>query len=545
VLTVPEKLFFLDSYSPGMPGRIILTVNDLVVPLEFGMPEPPADSHKKKHDLQATWTISDLGWVLGMYRRYWLLVVMMVLISTGSAILITIVRGPQYEVGAALYLKLGAEMAPPASIAKEPVMVTRRTEDVNTEIELLRSPHLIRKVIQDLGEDFFAEEPPQTTFQKARHYVKQQVRWVRNQVDDAMIKVGLRRRLSEMDRVELVLGQALTVEPVRNSDIIYLSLQISDPKGGEFILQKILDTYLELHMAAHKNPGLAEFFVGQTALLRKQLTDNSNSLLSFKTANKLWSADGQRSQLLERQRLLQQQHSATLGIVASLEAESASLHTSLTALPETVELSRTLQHNPALTNLKSQLTALGLNSEVVAAGYTENSAERRTADQQLKYVNRQLESAVELLPFSITTGLNQIRSDLGKIAQAKSAELSGLQRQLVVETEQINAIESNLLHLEEAITQFNELNREHELLERNYLLYSESAEKSRIASVLNQSQISNISVVTPPTASLAPVAPRMKLVLGSGVFAGFVLASVLALVFESRRERSPKKTASK
>ncbi|MCA9010880.1 MAG: hypothetical protein KDB01_14110 [Planctomycetaceae bacterium] len=509
------------------------------------MPEPPADSHKKKHDLQATWTISDLGWVLGMYRRYWLLVVMMVLISTGSAILITIVRGPQYEVGAALYLKLGAEMAPPASIAKEPVMVTRRTEDVNTEIELLRSPHLIRKVIQDLGEDFFAEEPPQTTFQKARHYVKQQVRWVRNQVDDAMIKVGLRRRLSEMDRVELVLGQALTVEPVRNSDIIYLSLQISDPKGGEFILQKILDTYLELHMAAHKNPGLAEFFVGQTALLRKQLTDNSNSLLSFKTANKLWSADGQRSQLLERQRLLQQQHSATLGIVASLEAESASLHTSLTALPETVELSRTLQHNPALTNLKSQLTALGLNSEVVAAGYTENSAERRTADQQLKYVNRQLESAVELLPFSITTGLNQIRSDLGKIAQAKSAELSGLQRQLVVETEQINAIESNLLHLEEAITQFNELNREHELLERNYLLYSESAEKSRIASVLNQSQISNISVVTPPTASLAPVAPRMKLVLGSGVFAGFVLASVLALVFESRRERSPKKTASK
>ena len=509
------------------------------------MLETPSDSRKKFSDLQATWTISDFSWVLAMYRRYWLLVVMMVLFSAGSAILMTIVQGPQYEVGAALYLKLGAEMAPPASIAKEPVMVTRRTEDVNTEIELLRSPHLIRKVVQDLGEEFFAEEPPQTSFQKAKHFVKQQVRWVRDQVDDAMIKVGLRRKLSEMDRVELVLGQALTVEPVRNSDIIYLSLVISDPKGGEFILQKILDTYLERHMEAHKNPGLAEFFISQTDFLRKQLTDNGNSLLSFKTANKLWSEDGQRSQLLERQRLLQQQHSATLGRIASLDAESSSLGTLLTALPETVELSRTVQHNPALTHLESQRTELGLNAEVVAVGYSENSAERRTADQQLQYVNSQLESAIKLLPFSITTGLNQVRSELGKIEQAKSTELAGLRRQVVVETNQINEIESNLLSLEESISQFRELSREHDLLERNYLLYSESAEKSRIASIMNQSQISNVSVVTPPTASLSPVAPRMKLVLGAGVFAGFALASALAFVFDSRRERSLKNPASR
>ena len=116
---------------------------------------------------------------------------------------------------------------------------------------------------------------------------------------------------------------------------------------------------------------------------------------------------------------------------------------------------------------------------------------------------------------------------------------------MVVETNQINEIESNLLSLEESISQFRELSREHDLLERNYLLYSESAEKSRIASIMNQSQISNVSVVTPPTASLSPVAPRMKLVLGAGVFAGFALASALAFVFDSRRERSLKNPASR
>lgn len=507
------------------------------------MPEDSNDSRNGHGTLQATWTVSDISWVLGMYRRYWLLVVTMILLALAGAILMAIARGPQYEVGAALYLKLGAEMAPPASIAKEPVMVTRRTEDVNTEIEFLRSPHLIRQVVQTLGEDFFADDPPQTSFQKAKRFIKAQLNWARAQVDLAMIKVGLRRQLSEMERVELVLAQALTVEPVRNSDIIYVTLTVPEPKGGELILQKILDAYLESHLSAHKNPGLSEFFTSQTEYLRDELTRNGRSLLSFKSENELWSTDEQRSLLLERERMLQQEHAATLVKIASLDAESSRLKSALAELPESLELSRTLQHNPALADLEAQRTNLALNSEAIAASYSESSPERITAQQQLSYLTNRLANAEELVPFSTTTGMNQSRAELAKLNQAKSAELAGLSSKLKVESEQLKEIAAKLQSLEKSIAHFRELSREHDLLERNYLLYSESAEKSRIATVMNQSHISNVSVVTPPTASLSPVAPRLKYILGGGVFVGFALASALALVLESRRERSHKKAA--
>ncbi|HEY6565123.1 MAG TPA: hypothetical protein VIY86_11535, partial [Pirellulaceae bacterium] len=116
----------------------------------------------------------------------------------------------------------------------------------------------------------------------------------------------------------------------------------------------------------------------------------------------------------------------------------------------------------------------------------------------------------------------------------KSAELEGVRRQAEAERTQLQELNQRLKDLEVAAAAFRELERERELLEQNYLLYSENLEKSRIADVMNQAAISNLKVISPPTASKLPVGPRLKLFLGAASLAGIALGSTLALLLDLR-----------
>lgn len=477
---------------------------------------------------------TDLLPVLEFARRWWLLAIVMTSLTTLSSLALVVQRGAEYQVSAALFFKLGPEIAPPATMGNDPLVITRRAEDVNNEIEILTSPDLVHQVVQELGEGFFRAPPPTTTWGKVKRQAKQAIAFVTDGIEEMLIQAGLRRRLSLLEKIELGVSKKLKVELVRESDVISLTLDTPAPEAGVLIVQKLLDAYQARHLTIHQEVDVKEFLTQQTTQLREQLAKSSENMLTFQQSADVWSVEEQQKLLLDNRKTLQMQVAATSRQVAYLEAQITSLSESVAHLPEVIELSRSEQLNPAVIDIEDRLASLQLNLAVVETAYIPSSRETSDRRSQIQGLRKQLQEQPEMVLHSMTTGLNAMRQELAIDHSLKSAELKGLREQLAVEERQLISVNQELQELGAAVAKFQQLQREHRLLEQKYALYSEHFQKADISAVMNLAQISNMELISPPLASKEPVGPRLLLTLAAGILTGLAVAFLLGVSFDMR-----------
>lgn len=480
--------------------------------------------------------------VLSFLRRWWPLAVAMTILTSMTTVVVVIARGVEYQVSAALFYKLGTELAPPPTMGKDPIVITRRAEDVNDEIEILTSPDLIHEVVHELGEDFFKAPPPATAFAKFKRRVKDKLAVFTGAVEDGLIQAGLRRRLSMLDKIELGVNQKLKVELVRESDVISVTLDTPSPEAGVAIVEKLLDAYQARHLQVHQELAVKDFLTRQTEELRDQLSASTERLLEFQTSADLWSPDEQQKMLLDNRKTLQLQVATTTSREANLAKFVDNLGKSISELPEEVELSRNEQINPAIVGLEDRLASLNMNLAVVETSYRTTSRESQDRRKQVEGLQRRIDTAPVLVPHSASKGINLARQDLTKEFSLKQAELTGIQDQLSVEKSLLEDIDGALKEQGASIARFQQLQREHRLLEQKYALYTENFEKADISAVMNLSQISNMELITPPTASMEPVKPRLTIVAAVGVVSGLALAFAIAIAFDLRAAMKTRST---
>ncbi|MBR0671747.1 hypothetical protein [Neoroseomonas soli] len=157
---------------------------------------------------KTTWLPTDLFGVLALARRYWLLMLGCALAGAvallASAVLI---GGPRYIVAAKIMVNLGPEMAGSPLLAtlqgtpSAPAML--RPEDSATGVEIFSNPRLVRDLVESLGPDFFADDPPVTFLQHVKYIGKQAMRGVQRALQEVTVALGLRPRITETDRLVL------------------------------------------------------------------------------------------------------------------------------------------------------------------------------------------------------------------------------------------------------------------------------------------------------------------------------------------------------
>lgn len=470
----------------------------------------------------------------GFARRWWMLAMIMTLFSSALTLAMVLVRGLEYQVNAALIYKLGPELAPPPTMVKDPIVITRRAEDVNDEIEILTSPDLVHEVIAELGEDFFRAPPATTTFGKLKQVAKDAMNYCTSSIEEMMIQMGLRRRLTLLQKIELGTLKKLNVELVRESDVIAVSLNTPAPEAGVVILEKLLEAYQKRHAQIHQEMAVKDFLGDKKETLREKLLASSSEMLNFQTSADLWSPDDQQKQLLEQRKSLTLQVAASNGRVSHLTSMVAGLTSSIEQLDDVIELSKTEQMNPVIVNLEDRVASLNQALAVVETSYQASS---RTADdrrEQIASLRQRIQAEPKLVLHTTTTGVNAVRQDLVKELALRHAELEGTREQLEIENRQLADIGQALQRLGASIATYQHMQREHLLLEQKYSLYSDNYEKSDIAAVMNLAQISNVEMISPPTASLEPVSPRLSMVAAAGIISGLMLAFCVAILFELR-----------
>ncbi len=405
-------------------------------------------------------------------------------VTLGTVAVVTFMTSPTYEATAQILVKIGREdvYLPhlPEGRVRPAIRVTRE-EQINGEIEILKSRFLAEKVVESLGPTIIYED----LNDPARGFLGSLFQAPNNEQsppDEAGQTIVAAMRLK----------RAITIEGVPKSGVINISFQHTDPLMAGTVVNKLVSLYLEHHLRVHKNPRFYAFFREQSQILRNKMEQVEDRLRNFKKKHELTSnLDEERTLLLRQEADLRVELNKTLAQEAEMENR--------------------LRNPVPDTNLLGTLVELELKERELLTKYTDESRLVQGVRDEIQMVRQRL------------ANLDSTRYD---------AEMEALRARKQIQGAQLADYQRRLAELNQIETEFARLQQGVEIDRQNYKLYLRKFEQSRISEAMDTQKIANVSLIEPAKAPLKPVGPNIRLNMLLAVFTGGFGGLGLAFVSE-------------
>jgi uncharacterized protein involved in exopolysaccharide biosynthesis len=437
----------------------------------------------------------------------------------GAVAIGTWIMRPTYEATAQIMVKIGREnlYIPTASgSGSHPAVNVSREEQVNSEIEILRSRLLAEEVIKALGPGAIYKDladPLPGSF--------------------ANLLSGSKARLSAVDTAVLRLEKNLAVAAVKKSSVIQVSYRNTDPKTAAAVVNSLVNHYLDRHLDVFKNPGSFTFFGEQSRLLKKKLAQAEADLKEFKERHDLTFLKEQLSLLLKQAAELHTATNQTESQVAATKTRLEQLRLQLAKVPQTIQQGDEVDHNAYLiSSLQARLVDLELKQKELLGKYTDQNHLVKNVREDIAMVRAKLNEQENKRYGKSRSGLNATYQRLEGETFQNEAELKALLAREKTQRDQLAEHQVQLKKLNRTEVELSHLEREVEVNRQNYRLYLTKFEESRISNAMDSEKISNVSLIEPAQPPLRPVSPKVLLNLALG----FVLAAVGGLGFAFFRE---------
>lgn len=382
-------------------------------------------------------------------------------------------------------------------------------EEINSEVELLKSRDLLEKVVVQCGLDRHAEKslvgPLHDLLRGSR----------------ANPEVSSERKTSEAARI---LEKRLQIAPLKKTSLIAVTYENSDPHLAAAVLETVANQYLAKHVAVYQTPGASTFFKSESERYQKQLDEAENRLTDFNDKQGIVVPE------LEVQIALQKmgEFYATLRssqvAIDETEKRIKKIEDQLDTIPsrETAQV-RTADNAILLQQLKGTL----LNLELKRTELLENfNPEYRPVQEVEKEITQTLAAirSAESTPIQEETidrdpTHEWLREELAKAR----TDLDALHARSVATARVVQAYQEGARAIDDKGTVQQGLVREAKGAEDSYVLYRRKAEEARISDALDQQRIVNVAIAEAPTVPAAPSRPLWpwSISLG-GVLAGFL-----------------------
>lgn len=372
-------------------------------------------------------------------------------------------------------------------------------EDLNSEVELISSEDVLRKVVVDCGLDQKKSLLAMLGFRQS---------------DETRIAKAVRRLKSE-----------LAIDPVKKSNMISVAYESQSPQLAAKVLDTLNTAYIQKHLEVHHPSGQAQFFEQETERYRKALQDTEDQLKEFDTQQ--GGVAPQASRDLALQKLsdfngslhsTQAQIKETETRIASLERLQKSTDSRLTTQMRKGDDPQVLQQ------LKGTLVTLELKRTELLTKFQPTYPLVVEIDKEIADTKATLAKEEATPLHEETTDQNPTYQWINEELAKAKADLSGLQAKETAIQAIVNQYGDSAKQLDEkGITQ-QDLVRTQKANEANYLLYLKKGEEARIADALDQSNILNVAVTETPSVPALP--SRSPWLLG---LVGLVLASVVSV----------------
>ncbi|MEW5801023.1 MAG: Wzz/FepE/Etk N-terminal domain-containing protein [bacterium] len=467
-------------------------------------------------------------------------IVLVFLTVFALAVLVISMQKPVYVSTAKILVKEGRENSTPTTAVMdvpERIMDTTRLEDINSEIEILRSRLLAEKVVEKLGYDLTSSSAD-TGQAPARSAISQilsnSIQALKNLLSHLFPSPLLTSSpLSPFESAVLTIQRHLAVQLVENSNVIQVSFSSPDPRVTVDVINTLLDFYLDHHLLVHKTPGAYQFFSDQAIEFQQKLEDSEKRLEEFKKRSSLAELDLQREILLrqkgEYESGLEQVESSIDGTKEQLQQQEDQLADQEHIIWQ-YEISRV---NPLKEQLDSQLSQLKLQEQRLMNMFADAN-QRRILDirKEIGDVESQLKKLPGPEQFEVRVGLNDLYLRLTESILKNQADLRSFMAKRDNLEKNLLICEQKLNDLNETEVELNQLQRQIKIEEENFRLYRKKVEENRISDAMDTARFANISVIEPALTPLLPK-PSMKMVkVFVAVVLGLAAGLGTALLFE-------------
>jgi capsular exopolysaccharide synthesis family protein len=458
---------------------------------------------------QAQQTLRDIYYVLFRHKRKvtWFFFGVLIAVT-----LVTFLMPAVYRSEAKLLVRMGRESVTldPTATSSGQVLNTisaRRESEVKSELEILKSRDLAEKLVDALGPETFVSGSFRSVFGGEDQQKKR----------DAAVR-------------SLMKNWNFIAE--KDSNIINATFDANNPQLAQAVLTKLIDFYLEKHLAVNRTAGSHEFFKQQTEELRANLAQTEKALEETKNKTGLASIPEQRRLVLERISTLKTDLERTEVDLRASQDRVKAMRETLAKLPETVVTGATTGFpNFAADGMRQKLYELQLKEQELLSKYMEKNF-------LVQEVRRQIANAQALLNqetptrAQVTKGINTNHQQVKLALVNEESNLAALQAKSESLGRHLASTQEELKNLNENEIQVARLQRDLEIQEANYRKYADKLEQARIDSALETGKISNISIAQAATYPLKPVRPRKGLNLALGLMLGTFGAIGLAFMAE-------------
>ena len=388
-------------------------------------------------------------------------------------------------------------------------------EDLNSEVELLNSNELLRKVV--------------LTTRLGGHS---------GSITDGGSSVSVAKAVRK-------LSKDLKIEPLRKTNVISISYAASDPKTAEEVLEALSAAYMEKHLELHRSSGEFKFFDQQTDQYKQGLNLAQQKLADFTIGTGVVSAELERDSALNQAndfvstaRQAQTTMLETRQRVRALQAELQTIKPRMTTLVRNSDNPQLLQQ------LKSTLLNLQLKRTELLTKYEPTYRLVHEVDQQIADAKSAI-AAEESKPIRDESSdqnpdYQWVQAELTKA----QADLSGLKARAAAAATVAAKYHTQAQSLDQSMLTQQNLLQDAKTQEDNYLLYAHKREEARISNALDQGGILNVALAEQPVVPALPKRSPLSVALLTLLLAGtFSLSTAFVLDFMDPTFRTPDELA--
>jgi uncharacterized protein involved in exopolysaccharide biosynthesis len=403
------------------------------------------------------------------------------IVVVGSLIVVaTILAGmwtPTYESQIKILVESRRSDAVVSSSSVSPVQFSGNTvteEDLNSEVELLKSDDLLRKVALNAGLAGKAGDGSRPTDEK----------------------IGAAAH---------ALSRALSMEAVRKTHVISVRYRSRDPKQAAVVLAALASAYVEKHTEVHRPSGEFKFFDQEAARFRKGIEDAQAKLASFSVTHHVVSAQAERDTALQQASEFDSKAEDAQALAAETESRIRALQEELGSIqPRITTAVRSAENSQLMGQLKSTLLNLQLKRTELLTKYEPGYPLVKEVDRQIADTTAAVSKEESRPGRDETTdrnpGYQLIKDELDKAG----AELSGFRARAAAAREIADHYRAEAQQRDQDNMVQQNLIRDAKAQEDAYLLYVRKSEEAGISDALDRRGIVNVAIAEPPGVPIAP-----------------------------------------
>ncbi len=447
-------------------------------------------------DYEGQGTLRDIAYILFKHKQK--------MIITFGATLLTVIVGsllmtPVYQASSKILVKFGRENVYMPAVSRgggsEAIVVDpSREEHINSAIDLLKEQNVIEAAIRKIG-------------------VKNIYPQLRGDENPSAAQEAL-------NTATLMVQKRLFVEGVKKSNIINIEFEHNNPIVAAKVVNTLIDTFVEHHVAAYRQPQSYNFFGEQVKLLAAKLKASETELAAFGNLHSISSLQDQKTTLLKQISEIDIDLARVKADLAESKGKREALEASQGSATVEPRLGKeTDASNPyALSAIRTRLAELKLKEAELLNRYSETST-------LVKNVRKEIEQAGQLLAKEEMMYHDKDVRSLDQNIQALKQKEAALEKTTAASQGKLNSVTM-------VERRFKELERQFKLDEENYQLYVRKMEESRISNAMDTEKIVNLSVIGPASAPVSPVRPNILLNIILGVVVGGLLSVSVTVLAE-------------